>query len=327
MTAKSDRQPPFGHIVGRVPGQRLPEPTRAFSPPRRVRHLLRSPRALDPESPELRDSPVVRAVDEDLEPRTAAGWQRKQVHALVGLDVASAMVSAAAAVSLRFGDGASVAYQSSIVAFPLLWLIACASTRSYEPRFLGEGSEEFRRVFDAGVKLLAASAFVAYALQIDVARLFILLTFPLTVALSLSLRYVARQVLHRKRARGECLHRVVVVGRERSSSELVRQLRRETHAGFSVVGACVDRPSTDSVEGVPIVGTSASIIEALQITGADTVAIGAWSDLTQADLRRLSWQLEGSGVSLVVAPSVTDVTGPRIHIRPVSGLPLLHLEH
>ena len=59
---------------------------------------------------------------------------------------------------------------------------------------------------------------------------------------------------------------------------------------------------------------------------ADTVAVGAWSDLTQADLRRLSWELEGSGISLVVAPSLTDVAGPRIHIRPVSGLPLLHIE-
>jgi exopolysaccharide biosynthesis polyprenyl glycosylphosphotransferase len=54
--------------------------------------------------------------------------------------------------------------------------------------------------------------------------------------------------------------------------------------------------------------------------------VGAWSDLTQADLRRLSWELEGSGVDLVVAPSLTDIAGPRIHIRPVAGLPLLHVE-
>jgi HAD superfamily hydrolase (TIGR01509 family) len=81
-----------------------------------------------------------------------------------------------------------------------------------------------------------------------------------------------------------------------------------------------------SVEGVPVVGTSSTIIAALEATGADTLAVGAWSDITQTDLRRLSWELEGSGVSIVVAPSVTDVTGPRIHIRPVAGLPLLHLE-
>ncbi len=67
-------------------------------------------------------------------------------------------------------------------------------------------------------------------------------------------------------------------------------------------------------------------MDALAETGADTVAVGAWSDLSQADLRRLSWQLEGTRVALVVAPSLTDVAGPRIHIRPVAGLPLLHVE-
>jgi exopolysaccharide biosynthesis polyprenyl glycosylphosphotransferase len=44
-------------------------------------------------------------------------------------------------------------------------------------------------------------------------------------------------------------------------------------------------------------------------------------------LRRLSWELEGTGVSLLVAPGLTDVAGPRIHIRPLgTRLPLLHVE-
>jgi exopolysaccharide biosynthesis polyprenyl glycosylphosphotransferase len=43
-------------------------------------------------------------------------------------------------------------------------------------------------------------------------------------------------------------------------------------------------------------------------------------------LRRISWSLEGTGVDLVVSPALTDVAGPRIHVRPMSGLPLLHVE-
>ncbi len=103
-----------------------------------------------------------------------------------------------------------------------------------------------------------------------------------------------------------------MVGRERACAELVRQLRRGSAAGFSVVGACIDRPQGAEVEGVPVVVTSSTVVKALALTGADTVAVGAWSDLTQADLRRLSWELEGSGVDLVVAPSLTDIAGPRI---------------
>jgi len=36
--------------------------------------------------------------------------------------------------------------------------------------------------------------------------------------------------------------------------------------------------------------------------------------------------LEGTGIDLVLAPALTDVAGPRIHTRPVAGLPLIHVE-
>ena len=50
---------------------------------------------------------------------------------------------------------------------------------------------------------------------------------------------------------------------------------------------------------------------------------GSGSALT---VRRLVWALEGHDVQVVVAPSVTDVSGDRIRVRPVGGLPLMHLE-
>ncbi|MCW2666361.1 MAG: exopolysaccharide biosynthesis polyprenyl glycosylphosphotransferase [Frankiales bacterium] len=272
------------------------------------------------------EPPVQRAVDTVIEERRTPAWQRRLVHRLVVMDFLAGVLAAVVAVTLRFGQDIGQFYLLASVALPFVWVGACTSTRAYEPRFLGTGSEEFRRVFDAGVRLLALVALTSYAFKLDLARLYVLLALPLSVGLTLLLRYAARQWLHRMRASGRCLHKVIVVGRERSCAELVRQLRRESHAGFSVVGACVDRAQGETVEGVPVVGSSTTIVEALRRTGADTVAVGAWSDLTQADLRRLSWQLEGSGVDLVVAPSLTDIAGPRIHIRPVAGLPLLHIE-
>ncbi len=276
------------------------------------------------------DRPVVRAVDQSFPPRSVSGWQHRLVRLLVALDATAALLASVTALAIVLAadkTGGQLRYLVLVsLLFPLVWLLVCASTRSYEPRFLGTGSEEFRRVFDAGVRLLAGIALVTFGLEIAGGRTYVAVLLPLAVGLTLVARYAARQLLHRKRAAGRCLHRVVVVGRERSCAELVRQLRREPYAGFSVVGACIDRTQGPSVEGVPVVGTSSTVIEALKRTGADTVAVGAWSDFAQADLRRLSWELEGSGVSLVVAPSLTDIAGPRIHIRPVAGLPLLHVE-
>jgi len=92
------------------------------------------------------------------------------------------------------------------------------------------------------------------------------------------------------------------------------------------VGALVDSAQGDTVEGVPIVGSSRDAAEALISSGADTIAFGAWSTLSQAELRRLSWELEGTHVDILVSPNLTDVSGPRISVRPVAGLPLLHVE-
>lgn len=253
-------------------------------------------------------------------------WSQQLVRSLVGLDVLAAALATVVAVTVRFGQAVSPLYIGVCLLYPLLWVMACASARSYEQRFLGTGSEEFRRVFDAGLRLLAVTAIISLAFKLDLARSYVLVAIPLTVALSLSLRYAARQVLHRQREAGRCLHKVVVVGRERSCAELIRRLHSEPYAGFRVVGACVNQVLQGELEGVPVVGASADVLAAVARTGADTVAVGPWSDLSQDDLRRLSWQLEGSGIDLVVAPSLTDVAGPRIHIRPVAGLPLLHVE-
>ncbi len=51
------------------------------------------------------------------------------------------------------------------------------------------------------------------------------------------------------------------------------------------------------------------------------------SDATHPDMvRRLGWDLEGHDVEIIVAPSLANIAGPRVHIRPVAGLPLLHVE-
>ena len=44
-------------------------------------------------------------------------------------------------------------------------------------------------------------------------------------------------------------------------------------------------------------------------------------------LRELAWELEKTGTDLCVAPALLDVAGPRTTIRPVAGLPLLHVDH
>jgi exopolysaccharide biosynthesis polyprenyl glycosylphosphotransferase len=59
---------------------------------------------------------------------------------------------------------------------------------------------------------------------------------------------------------------------------------------------------------------------------ADTVALTSSGELGPEGIRDLSWQLEKLGVDLVVSPGIVDVAGPRLTVRPVADLPLIHVD-
>jgi exopolysaccharide biosynthesis polyprenyl glycosylphosphotransferase len=68
------------------------------------------------------------------------------------------------------------------------------------------------------------------------------------------------------------------------------------------------------------------VVETATRMGADTIAVTSASETAAQYLRSLSWQLEGTGLELLVAPGLVEVAGPRLHIRPFDGLPLLAVE-
>jgi exopolysaccharide biosynthesis polyprenyl glycosylphosphotransferase len=68
------------------------------------------------------------------------------------------------------------------------------------------------------------------------------------------------------------------------------------------------------------------VLQAVAETGAHVVAIVSHPDLSGQALQRLSWALEERDVELIVSPGIIEVAGPRLSIRPVAGLSLLHLE-
>jgi exopolysaccharide biosynthesis polyprenyl glycosylphosphotransferase len=110
--------------------------------------------------------------------------------------------------------------------------------------------------------------------------------------------------------------------------ELVGRVRKENYAGLEVVAACVtphDRVHVADTLGVPVGGLDEVIALAGRLQ-ADTIAVTSASETAAQYLRELSWQVEGTGIELLVAPGLIEVAGPRLHIRPFEGLPLLSVE-
>jgi exopolysaccharide biosynthesis polyprenyl glycosylphosphotransferase len=219
-------------------------------------------------------------------------------------------------------------YLALSVGLPILWLTALWLAGGYDVRFIGTGSDEFRKVLNAGVSLTAAIALFSYAVNLQLSRGYVLVAMPSLTLFDLAARYAIRKRLHRQRASGRCLLSVVAVGHEPAVADLVTELGRDRYHGLTVVGACVARPSECSeVAGVPVYGGLDDVTAAVDTFGADTVAVLACPEMNGIRLRSLAWELEKTGTDLCVSPALLDVAGPRTTIRPTAGLTLLHVDH
>jgi exopolysaccharide biosynthesis polyprenyl glycosylphosphotransferase len=261
-------------------------------------------------------------------------WERQYVRSLVLCDLLAGVASGATTFGLRFGDEVTsynLAYMVLTALLPLLLPVVLAVSRAYERRFLFVGTDEYQRVLRGGVGLIAGTAVISYALDLDLARGYVLAALPAAVVSSIVLRFALRKRLHMARSRGESLRRVIVVGHELSIIGITRQLRRERYHGLEVVGACLP-PGADGVgvagpNGLTVYGTFDDVARAVERADADTVVVLSCPELDGAALRRLAWRLERDEVDLVVASALVDVAGARTTIRPFDGLPMLHVEH
>lgn len=258
-------------------------------------------------------------------------WERRYVWSLVLSDLTAGVAAGVATFMVRFGDAVTQynrAYTFYSALLPVLLLLVLAISRAYERRYLFVGSDEYQRVIRGGVGLIAGSAVVSYALNLDLARSYVLVALPAAVVAAVVLRFLLRKRLHFARVRGENLRRVIVVGHELSVIGITRQLRRERYHGLEVVGACLP-PDADGigVAGLTVYGTFDEVASAVEQADADTVVVLSCPELDGAAVRRLAWQLERDEVDLVVASALVDVAGARTTIRPFDGLPMLHVEH
>ena len=220
-------------------------------------------------------------------------------------------------------------YLALSLALPVLWIAALWLAGAYDVRFIGTGSDEYRKVLNAGVSLTAAVAIFSYAVNLQLSRAYVVIALPSVTVFDLLARYAhAQAAAPAARMRGKCLHNVVAVGHELAVADLVTELGRDQYHGLTVVGACVVRPGEcDEVVGVPVYGGLDDITAAVKAFDADTVAVTACPEMDGVRLRSLAWELEKTGTDLCVSPALLDVAGPRTTIRPTAGLTLLHVDH
>ncbi len=264
-------------------------------------------------------------------------WSRSYRAMLTLSDALIVTASVGGAFLVRFGfqfdetdlGGLEQLYWLVGLAVVASWLAALWLFRSREHRILGVGIAEYRRVASASVFTFGVLAIVFLVAKLEVARGFFVLTLPFGVVALLVSRWIWRQWLTRQRANGRYLTRALIGGSAAEISYVVEQLRRNTGATYNIVGAATEGGS--DAEGaeeltVPVVADLSRIAMAAANLRVDAVILAGQPGDDRGFVRDLSWQLEGAATELVLAAGLTDVAGPRIHFRPVEGLPLIQVE-
>ena len=263
-------------------------------------------------------------------PRATRVHLRRWSLAVAVCDAVAALLAATGVVVARLGLSADTRYGLPLVAAVVpAWIVVVALAGGYDKRHLAAGFEYYRRAITAGVWVLAAAAFTSFVLHADISRALVLGSVPAATVVTITGRYTVRKALHQWLRRNHATHRVLAIGTPADVQQLVTHMSRASYAGFRVVGALTPSDPLGSPLPLDVAWAGADVLDAIakaRLLRADTIAVVATHLLAPGQLRRLSWELEGTDIDLVLAPAITDVAGPRISSHPVAGLPLLCVE-
>ena len=271
-------------------------------------------------------------------PVSGLAWSRAYCFRLRITDVSviSVAVMIAFFARFKFSDAASLtslsveryAYLSMLVV--LCWSISLAAFRTRDLRVVGVGAGEYKRVVNASTTVFGLVAILFLVAQVDTARWFFIVAAPLGLVGLLVNRWSWRRWLIAQRKFGHYLSRVVVVGNRADVEKVVRQIGKNSGAAYTVVGAVLDDGDSESDGGalrnISVMRNLGRVAEYATMLGADGVVVAGQPTNGSDFIHDLAWKLEGKTVELILATSLANVAGPRIHFRPVDGLPLLHVE-
>ncbi|WP_168200383.1 sugar transferase [Protaetiibacter larvae] len=288
-----------------------------------------------------RTTPLAVGRENGTWPRRAVTWGQRYARVLATTDFLVIVWAVLGAQILRFGlstdEQATISrdldlgLSYTLVSLVLIlgWMAVLSAFGTRDARVAGIGFAEYRLIVDATIRLFGVGAIFVFLFKIDIARSYILIALPAGLTALLLTRWIWRQWLHSQRRRGGFSYRVLLVGSLASVVAIARDLARFPAAGYEVVSAVVpDAPKSARLPGttVPVTHDLAEIPTLMDAKGAETLIITSSDQLPPGKIRELSWALEPGRQHLVVAPSLTDVGGPRIRMRPVVGLPLMHVE-
>lgn len=211
------------------------------------------------------------------------------------------------------------------------WIGALHFYRTRDPKVLGVGSSEYKRVAVATTRVFGLLAVFLVVFRLEPAWAFYVASFPLGLLALVGNRWLARRWYNRKQADGQFLVKAIVIGQPEDVRYVLGRIARKTGAVYEILGVSLPgarRGMTLDVDGrrVPVLSSTDDVVRTVGKCGAEAVIVAGPVPGGNQYIRELGWRLEEHSAELVLASTLTNVAGPRIHWRPVEGLPLMHVD-
>ena len=193
----------------------------------------------------------------------------------------------------RITEDAAPAYAVLSAVIAVMWMLTLSLSRSRDYRLIGVGFDEYRRAFIATCIVYGATAVGAALAQLVVPRSYFIVGLPLGILALIIERNQNRVWLAKRRAKGQYLTKVVVVGEPNDVRYVIDQIsRRPGRVEYDIVGAVlpVGDPAT-SVTGhghtVSVIGFADSVPSVIDRVGATAVIVAGRLDGGSAFVREL----------------------------------------
>ena len=218
----------------------------------------------------------------------------------------------------------------------VLWTVVMRVMRTTDSAILGQGALEYSRIARATTFAFGLFAISCELTQYTCGFRYLIFTYPVGLVTLLLIRYGWRRFYCWQLDTKKLSQRAIFIGDPHSISEVYGALHQQLDNRFDIVGFCSTQTDNHSEEQLAelkrrfpeaeIHDNWHQIDVMVSLLQADAVIVTVSNQIGMNDMRELIWRLDGLHVELLVAPSVANVTGRRVQMLPIAGIPLLKLE-
>lgn len=216
-------------------------------------------------------------------------------------------------------------------AIVLLIFLNILGTRN--SRITGVGPEEYSLVAQANLLSFALVIIITFTTNAGFSRTLLFSAFFFSTFGMIFSRWLMRRGLRNRRKLRKNLTPAILVGKFESIQNSIADFQYRYEAGFKIVGALytdnglLSQQKIESSFNIHLEKFNIKKFrDFLNYTEALNVFIVDLHQLDDQMIQDISWELNPEVESLIISPQMLSLTGPRIHARPVAGLPFIYVE-